>query len=36
VEMNVIVNNRFGGNAPLMAKSLAQKFLAHLSRMFSK
>ena len=31
--MNVVVNNRFGGNAPLVAKSLAQKFLMHLARM---
>ena len=36
VEMNVIVNNRFGGNAPLIAKSLAQKFLTHLTKMFNK
>ncbi|MFC1580582.1 DUF72 domain-containing protein [Thermodesulfobacteriota bacterium] len=36
VEMNVIVNNRFGGNAPLIAKSLAKKFLIHLTRMFNK
>jgi uncharacterized protein YecE (DUF72 family) len=36
VGMNVIVNNRFGGNAPLIAKSLAQKFLTHLSAMFKQ
>ena len=31
VQINVIVNNRYGGNAPLVAQHMAKQFLAMIS-----